>query len=266
MRRRGSRLLSGSCSVPRCLPSGDVIQISFPCTVVYRFPFRIERRVKPFDPERPVRLMTSIVPGRACFSLPRNLRMVVRSLDYLSTPEMTEYRRHLPHFHPEGRYLFVTWRLSGSLPAAAPHAMYATPGHAFAAEDRALARIPEPVWLQDRRIARHVEETICAGETEHRLYELQAWVVMPNHVHVLLLPHAALREITQWIKGRTAREANRLLGRTGQSFWQHESYDHWVRNEKEFNRIVRYIEANPVSAGLSRNPEDWPWSSAGRAS
>ena len=176
---------------------------------------------------------------------------------------MAEYRRHLPHFHPEGRYLFVTWRLSGSLPAAVSHAMYTTPGHAFAAEDRALARSPEPLWLQDPRIARQVVRTLSDGEP--RLYELQ-WVVMPNHVHVLLLPHTALREITQWIKGRTAPEANRLLGRSGQSFWQHESYDHWVRNEKEFNRIVRYIEANPVSAGLSRNPKDWPWSSASRAS
>lgn len=175
---------------------------------------------------------------------------------------MTEYRRRLPHFHPEGRCLFVTWRLSGSLPAAASHAMYATPGHAFAAEDRGLARSLEPVWLQDPRIARQVVQTLSDGEPG--LYELQAWVVMPNHVHVLLLPHTALREITQWIKGRTAHEANRLLGRTGQPFWQHESYDHWVRNENEFNRIVRYIEANPVSAGLSRNPEDWPWSSAGR--
>jgi putative DNA methylase len=60
-------------------------------------------------------------------------------------------------------------------------------------------------------------------------------------------------------------EANLLLGRTG-AFWQHESYDHWVRNEREFNRIVAYIEENPVSAGLAAAVEDWPWSSATRAS
>jgi putative transposase len=75
-----------------------------------------------------------------------------------------------------------------------------------------------------------------------------------------------LPQITHWIKGRTAREGNLLLGRTGEPFWQDESYDHWVRNEREFHRIVKYIEWNPVSAGLVTKPEDWPWSSATRAS
>jgi REP element-mobilizing transposase RayT len=81
-----------------------------------------------------------------------------------------------------------------------------------------------------------------------------------------MLPGVELPQITHWLKGRTAVEANRLLGRTGEAFWQHESYDHWVRNEREFNRIVAYIEENPVSAGLAARAEDWPWSSATRAS
>jgi REP element-mobilizing transposase RayT len=109
-------------------------------------------------------------------------------------------------------------------------------------------------------------EAIYSAESRKRLYELQAWVVMPNHVHMLILPHVALSRITHWIKGRTAREANLLLGRTGEPFRQEESYDHWVRNENEFHRIVAYIEENPVSAGLTTTPEDWPWSSAARAS
>jgi len=128
--------------------------------------------------------------------------------------------------------------------------------------DRGLARSQGPKWLSDTRIARQITETIRAGETCRQLYELSAWVVMPNHVHVLLLPHVALPRNTRWIKGRTAREANLLLGRSGEPFWQCESYDHWVRNEIEFNRVVAYIEMNPVSAGLVTAPEDWPWSSA----
>jgi hypothetical protein len=56
--------------------------------------------------------------------------------------------------------------------------------------------------------------------------------------------------------------ANRLLGRTGEPFWQKESYDHWVRSEIEWNRIAAYIEANPVKAGLVARAEDFPWSSA----
>jgi REP-associated tyrosine transposase len=179
---------------------------------------------------------------------------------------MAEYRRRLPHFHPDGAYLFVTWRLHGSMPVEPPAVIYATPGHAFAAQDRALGRCNEQLWLSDTRVARCVAEAILAGECQKGFYELQAWVVMPNHVHVLILPQVPLAQITKWIKGRTARDANLLLGRTGQPFWQHESYDHWVRDGREFHRIVAYIEENPVSAGLAASCEDWPWSSAGWAS
>jgi REP element-mobilizing transposase RayT len=177
---------------------------------------------------------------------------------------MSEYRRHLPHFHPDGAHLFVTWRLDGSLPAPSPDVIYATPGHALAAEDRLLAQSHRRLWLSDTRVARQVAEAIRAGENQKGFYELQAWVIMPNHVHVLILPRVAVPQITHWLKGRTAMEANLLLGRTGEAFWQHESYDHWVRNEREFNRIVAYIEENPVSAGLAAAAEDWPWSSATR--
>jgi REP element-mobilizing transposase RayT len=179
---------------------------------------------------------------------------------------MAEYRRRLPHFHPDGAHLFVTWRLYGSLPVAPLDVVYASPGHAFAAHDRALAQAHRRLWLSDTRVARQIVEAIRTGESRKEFYELQAWVVMPNHVHMLILPHVALSQITHWIKGRTAREANLLLGRTGEPFWQDESHDHWVRNEREFHRIVAYIEENPVSAGLAARPEDWPWSSAARAS
>ena len=179
---------------------------------------------------------------------------------------MAEYRRRLPHFHPDGEYIFVTWRLDGSLPVAPPDVIYATPGHAFAAQDRALAQSHERLWLSDTRVALQVVKTIRDGERQMRFYELQAWVVMPNHVHLLILPHVTLPQITHWIKGRTAREANLLLGRTGEPFWQHESYDHWVRSGRELQRIAGYIEENPVSAGLAAQPEDWPWSSATAAS
>ena len=159
----------------------------------------------------------------------------------------------------------MTWRLHGSLPVAPPDVINATPGHAFVAEDRALAQGRGRLWLSDTRVARQVVEAIREGEIR-KFYELSAWVVMPNHVHLLILPHVALPQITHWIKGRTARGANLLLGRAGEPFWQHESYDHWVRNERESQRIAAYIEENPVSAGLAATPEDWPWSSAAKPS
>lgn len=85
---------------------------------------------------------------------------------------------------------------------------------------------------------------------------------MSNHVHVLLQPHKPLREVTRAVKNTSAREANLILGRTGLRFWQDESYDHRVRDGKELERIVRYIEWNPVRAGLVGRAELWPWSSA----
>src|ERR1019366_1730054 len=74
-------------------------------------------------------------------------------------------------------------------------------------------------------------------------------------------PKVSPSRLLQSLKGATARQANLLLGRTGETFWQAESYDHWVRNEREFQRIAAYIEENPVSAGLAATPEDWRWSS-----
>jgi len=85
---------------------------------------------------------------------------------------------------------------------------------------------------------------------------------MPNHVHILITPGVSLAKITQALKGKSARKANLILDRTGQIFWQDESFDHWVRCEREFCRIAAYIEENPVSAGLVKAAEDWPWSSA----
>ena len=102
-----------------------------------------------------------------------------------------------------------------------------------------------------------------------------AYVVMVNHLHLLLRPKligapkqssidsfVPLSSITKRIKGYTAREANRILQRTGKNFWQQESFDHWPRDEDEFFRIIAYIENNPVKAGLVREAKDWPWSSA----
>jgi len=67
------------------------------------------------------------------------------------------------------------------------------------------------------------------------------------------------------LKRFTVGEANRILGLIGQAFWQDESYDRLVRDEDEFHRIARYTEMNPVNAGLVATPEEFPWSSAGRA-
>lgn len=106
-----------------------------------------------------------------------------------------------------------------------------------------------------------IEQTLLYGETVRNLYLLHAWVIMPNHVHVILEPHLALPQIMRWLKGRTGRKANQILGRRGLPFWQDESYDHWVRTRAELNELIGYVESNPVQAGLVGSIEKWPWSS-----
>ena len=85
---------------------------------------------------------------------------------------------------------------------------------------------------------------------------------MPNHVHLVLRPQGTLSAILRWLKTATATRANRVLGKTGEAFWQREYFDHWIRSEKELASVVAYVEANPVQAGLVSKAEDWPWSHA----
>lgn len=114
-----------------------------------------------------------------------------------------------------------------------------------------------PQWLGKEEVAKVVEEIL-----HHQECELHAYVIMPNHVHVLLAPRIAPERLMQLIKGASAREANKLLGLAGRPFWQHESHDHQVRTPEEFVKIQKYIENNPVKAGLAATPEAYRWSSA----
>jgi len=177
---------------------------------------------------------------------------------------VSEYWRRLPHFQPDDAYLFLTWRLWGSLPCRTDRGPYRSAGHAFAAQDRALDRhCSGPLWLSNTRIADLVAAAIVAGEAERCFYGLCAWVVMPNHVHLLILPQVPVPRLMRWLKGSTARSANRILGRTGQPFWQDESFDHYLREATGTQWTKAYIEQNPVSTGLVDTAEKWRWSSAG---
>jgi putative transposase len=176
---------------------------------------------------------------------------------------VTFYQRRLPHWHPPGQDIFITWRLHGSLPAQIRLPREAeSSGRAFVNYDRALDKAQTgPLWLKDRRVAEAVLSALQVAR-QRKLFSLRAYALMANHVHVLLAPGAPLERITLQIKGSSARAANLILGRTGEPFWQKESFDHWVRNPAEGEKIRQYIENNPVVAGLVARPEDWPWSSA----
>ena len=178
------------------------------------------------------------------------------------------YERNLPHWYPAGRTIFITWRLYGSLPQAFGQQLRNAKlkaGDQFVRFDRRLdeARCG-PIWLKEPLVAESVVATLCKGASELNQYSLRAYVLMANHVHLLIQPRAHLAAIMKGIKGVTARNANRILGRTGKVFWQDESFDHWARDDAEERRILRYIESNPVKAGLVARAEDWPWSSAAK--
>jgi len=175
------------------------------------------------------------------------------------------HRRRLPHIYMPGRSLFVSWHLHGSLPCTAFPPGKLLSGQAFVTVDRQLDTTRYgPMYLRHEAVAAIVVASLHRGvELGH--YDLHAFVVMPNHVHVLLTPLVPPSRLLKSLKGCTAREANRVLRRTGEAFWQRESYDHWVRNETEFQRIAAYIENNPVKARLARRACDYRWSSAAEA-
>ncbi|HUI56955.1 MAG TPA: transposase [Bryobacteraceae bacterium] len=177
---------------------------------------------------------------------------------------MAYYERKLPHWQPDGAAIFLTWRLHGSLPKEVlEQRLDQEPSsRRFLRWDRALhAAATGPTWLKDPSVAACIVSALHYGESALKLYELRAWVIMSNQVHLFINPQAPLARINRSVRGFSAREANRRLARAG-PFWQQESYDHWSRSGEESARIIRYIETNPVQAGLADRPEAWPWSSA----
>lgn len=128
-----------------------------------------------------------------------------------------------------------------------------------------------PRWLADANVAQIVADEIHA--LDGKRYRLIAYCLMPNHVHLAIDtagyevepahhgPTAAypLTDMLKRLKGRKARLCNLTLGRSA-SFWHHESYDHVIRNQQEYERIIKYILNNPVKAGLAEKWEDWRFS------
>ena len=163
--------------------------------------------------------------------------------------------------------LFVTFRLHGSLPThrAFPPDSLAESGKAFVAMDRLLdCGASGPLHLSRPEIAELVVGALQDGQHKLQRYQLHAFVVMPNHVHLLITPKVFSSRWLAPLKGFTAYRANEVLTSHGQAFWQDESYDHLVRSQAEFDRIRAYIEQNPVSAGLVADAQQYPWSSASR--
>jgi REP element-mobilizing transposase RayT len=160
--------------------------------------------------------------------------------------------------------------LADSLPAELINAWRVTLKHLpkNEAESELRNRIEEHLdggtgfaWLKNPAIASVIENALF--HFDGRRYHLYSWVVMPNHVHVLLTPVSGygIPGIVHSLKSFTAKETNRLLDRKGE-FWQVDYYDRYIRNEEHYYRTIEYIEMNPVKAGLCESREKWAFSSA----
>lgn len=187
--------------------------------------------------------------------------------DYIERPGRYS-RGYLPHFDGEVITQFVTFRLAGSLPTSVIYGLRRNLECGRISEieyyreiDKYLDMSEGVEFLRDVRIAEAIEQTLLKFDGEK--YDLHSWVIMPNHVHILNspLPGHALAEIMHSIKSFTANFANSILGRKGR-FWSPEYFDRFIRDRVHYAKTVKYIENNPVKAGLCSTPADWRWSSA----
>ncbi len=113
-------------------------------------------------------------------------------------------------------------------------------------------------FLKDDRIARIVADNLLHFNGTR--YHLIAFCIMPNHVHVLIevAEGWSLSQIMHGWRSYTANEANKALGRTGR-FWMEEYFDRFIRDVNHFQKALSYIRMNPVNAGLTTDPDAWPW-------
>jgi putative DNA methylase len=177
-------------------------------------------------------------------------------------------RGYLPHFDAGEMFQSITFRLHDSMPQ-----------ELLAKWREELARESDEIedalrWrieayldqgygachLADDRIASLVQNALLhLGER----YRLSAWVLMPNHVHLLAAPLAghSLSSMMHSIKSYTAQQANKILQRHGR-FWFEDYFDRYIRNAKHFENAVAYIESNPVRASLCNSPSEWQFGSA----
>lgn len=180
-------------------------------------------------------------------------------------------RGYLPHYDAgEARMQFITCRLYDSLPQnilarIKNEIELRNPENisreTFILAEKYLDSGYGQCFLGKREIAVIVRDSLLKYHGER--YTLFAWVIMPNHAHILIrqLPGYKLEKIMHSVKSFTALESNKTLGRQG-PFWMRESFDRYIRDEDHFGRVFRYIERNPVKGGLCTAPEDWKFGSA----
>ncbi len=171
-------------------------------------------------------------------------------------------RGYLPHVDAPDLVQAITFRLADSLPASVMARFDdLDPAVRRRALDGALDRGHGGCLLRSPLAAAIVENAFLCFDGER--YRLLAWVVMPNHVHCVIetTPAWPVYRVVQGWKSFTAKAINGAMARHGR-VWQPEYFDRFIRDDVHLAAVIRYVEENPVKAGLVRNPSDWPFGSA----
>jgi len=183
-------------------------------------------------------------------------------------------RGYIPHYDAAGVTQFITIRLADSVPHHVQRQLKAE-----LATLEASSVDPQVVGYERRK---RIETLLDAGygscvlandavaqiiiQAFDRLttdgHELTRWVIMPNHIHMLLKIRSdiSLASVIRFFKARTGKQANNLLGSSGR-FWFPEFFDRYMRDSAHLSRVITYIDENPLRAGLVKRPEDWRFSS-----
>ncbi len=195
--------------------------------------------------------------------------------------EIARYKNQLPHWSQNRVTYAVTFRLADSLAQSVVQAYLSEKQFLQAHIDEARKN-NESTKVRDfekqlqQLYRNHIESALDQGAGDCHMhnpevakivsdaithfdgdrYDLAAWCVMPNHVHLIIRPHKghSLINILASIKSFSAQQANKVLKRSG-NFWQSESYDHIIRDEEDFFNQLDYLKRNPEKAGIS----DWNW-------
>lgn len=192
--------------------------------------------------------------------------------------DITKSKGNLPHWNQQNATYAVTFRLDNSLPESIVQNYRAEKEHlqTLISNTNQDSKLTEPLEQQLQQLYRtHIEEALDEGHGEAYMkdpaiakivadsithfdgerYQLAAWCVMSNHVHLLIKPLAenTLADILHTIKRHSATEINKQLKRTG-TLWKKESYDHIIRDEEDFSNQLEYIKANPIKAGIDNHP------------
>lgn len=185
-------------------------------------------------------------------------------------------RGYLPHFDHPGLLQFITYHLADSLPTAVLSKISRELSQ-LPAEQQEAMRTQRLDALLDAGYGSCIlyspEAAGCVVETWLHFaglrYDLIAWVVMPNHVHVLIRAYQGvpLAKIVQSWKSFTGRRIRALASQShsvppSDRIWMREYWDRYIRDERHFQAVIEYIHQNPVKAGLVKRAEEWRWSSA----